>query len=66
MVAGLKNAASPQGVQGKAPEVRNRVIDVLISRLGSSKTFGENMIFMLNRACTFYVGYSSTVAENVL
>ncbi|KAH0831201.1 hypothetical protein J3R83DRAFT_13780 [Lanmaoa asiatica] len=50
MVAGLNNAASPQGDQGKTSEVRNRVLDVLISSLGSSKTFGENMIFMLNRA----------------
>ena len=66
MVAGLNNAASPQGGQGKVPEVRNRVLDVLISRLGSSKTFGANMIFMLNRACTFYVGYFSIVVENVL
>ncbi|KAJ8597718.1 hypothetical protein M405DRAFT_755489 [Rhizopogon salebrosus TDB-379] len=32
------------------PESRNRVLNVLMSRLGSSKTFGENMIFMLNRA----------------
>ncbi|EGO01185.1 hypothetical protein SERLA73DRAFT_105792 [Serpula lacrymans var. lacrymans S7.3] len=31
-------------------EAHNRVLNVLISRLGSSKTFGENMIFMLNRA----------------
>ncbi|XAO24732.1 hypothetical protein I312_103538 [Cryptococcus bacillisporus CA1280] len=28
----------------------NRVLVVLMRRLGSSKTFGENMIFMLNRA----------------
>ncbi|KAF9224851.1 hypothetical protein BS17DRAFT_779137 [Gyrodon lividus] len=50
MVAGLSSTAQSQGSQGKAPELRNRVLDVLISRLGSSKTFGENMIFMLNRA----------------
>ncbi|KIK95658.1 hypothetical protein PAXRUDRAFT_826793 [Paxillus rubicundulus Ve08.2h10] len=50
MVAGLSNTARSQDSQGKASELRNRVIDVLISRLGSSKTFGENMIFMLNRA----------------
>lgn len=31
-------------------ESKNRVIRVLMRRLGSSKTFGENMIFMLNRA----------------
>jgi hypothetical protein len=28
----------------------NRVLVVLMRRLGSSKTFGENVIFMLNRA----------------
>ncbi|RDB24096.1 Protein dip1 [Hypsizygus marmoreus] len=33
-----------------ATEPKNRVIRVLMRRLGSSKTFGENMIFMLNRA----------------
>lgn len=63
MVASLNNAASSQGDQGKVSEVRNRVLDVLISRLGSSKTFGENMIFMLNRACTSYVSYSFITAE---
>ena len=30
----------------------NRVIQILMRRLGSSKTFGENIIFMLNRAGT--------------
>ncbi|KAF9788112.1 hypothetical protein BJ322DRAFT_606215 [Thelephora terrestris] len=28
----------------------NRVVSVLMRRLGSSRTFGENLIFMLNRA----------------
>jgi hypothetical protein len=28
---------------------KNRVLGVLMSRLGNSKTFGENVIFMLNR-----------------
>lgn len=32
------------------PEEQNRVLRVLMARLGSSMTFGENMIFMLNRA----------------
>ncbi|WVO15752.1 hypothetical protein L204_103414 [Cryptococcus depauperatus] len=32
----------------------NRVLVVLMRRLGSSKTFGENMIFMLNRAKYFF------------
>lgn len=31
-------------------EGENRVIRVLMARQGSSMTFGENMIFMLNRA----------------
>ncbi|KAF8057059.1 hypothetical protein FPV67DRAFT_1566264 [Lyophyllum atratum] len=31
-------------------ELKNRVLRVLVRRLGSTKTFGENMIFMLNRA----------------
>ena len=32
------------------PEATNRVLRVLMSRAGSSPTFGENLIFMLNRA----------------
>ncbi|KAG5728408.1 hypothetical protein E4T56_gene18959 [Termitomyces sp. T112] len=32
------------------PQPKNRVLSVFMRRLGSSKTFGENMIFMLNRA----------------
>ncbi|KAG2159288.1 uncharacterized protein EDB93DRAFT_1114855 [Suillus bovinus] len=47
MVACLSNNQQPGS---KEPELQNRVLTVLISRLGSSKTFGENMIFMLNRA----------------
>ena len=31
-------------------KMMNRVLMVLMRRLGSSKTFGENVIFMLNRA----------------
>jgi hypothetical protein len=37
------------------PASKNRVLDVLMHRLGSAKTFGENMIFMLNRAGMFCV-----------
>jgi hypothetical protein len=40
----------PSQVPAKATESSNRVLDVLVRRLGASKTFGENMIFMLNRA----------------
>lgn len=37
------------GTDGKL-QYENRVISVLMRRLGSSRTFGENLIFMLNRA----------------
>ncbi|WWD21978.1 hypothetical protein CI109_106466 [Kwoniella shandongensis] len=36
--------------QSEDAKRNNRVLVVLMRRLGSSKTFGENMIFMLNRA----------------
>ncbi|KAF9463233.1 hypothetical protein BDZ94DRAFT_1259432 [Collybia nuda] len=41
-------APKPNGTE--LSESKNRVLRVLMRRLGSSKTFGENMIFMLNRA----------------
>lgn len=47
MVACLSKSQHPEA---KEPESQNRVLTVLMSRLGSSKTLGENMIFMLNRA----------------
>ena len=40
---------------GTDSEGSNRIISVLTRRLNSSKTFGENMIFMLNRAGKFKV-----------
>nr|GAT58111.1 predicted protein [Mycena chlorophos] len=48
MVASLPSEIADQ--TGEPSEPRNRVLRVLMRRLGSSKTFGENMIFMLNRA----------------
>ncbi|KAF8153062.1 hypothetical protein B0H34DRAFT_90295 [Crassisporium funariophilum] len=51
MVAGLGDEVLQTGIGKKEPaEPKNRVIRVLMRRLGSSRTFGENMIFMLNRA----------------
>lgn len=52
MVALLPANLSTKDKDGahKKPEYENRVISVLIRRLGSSRTFGENLIFMLNRA----------------
>ncbi len=38
---------------------KNRVLRVLMRRLGSSKTFGENMIFMLNRARKLFLFYDA-------
>ncbi|KAH9474650.1 Protein dip1 [Psilocybe cubensis] len=49
MVAGLGNDGSPIGDKRDAQEPKNRVIRVMMRRLGSCKTFGENLIFMLNR-----------------
>ncbi|KAH7912871.1 hypothetical protein BJ138DRAFT_1082828 [Hygrophoropsis aurantiaca] len=52
MVACLSTvpSAGAPGATIQRPEEQNRVLNILIARLGSSKTFGENMIFMLNRA----------------
>ena len=52
MVA-LLPASLPTKDKGGAdskPQYENRVVSVLVRRLGSSRTFGENLIFMLNRA----------------
>ncbi|ORX33276.1 hypothetical protein BD324DRAFT_640340 [Kockovaella imperatae] len=40
----------PLGDAHEDAKMMNRVLMVLMKRLGSSKTFGENVIFMLNRA----------------
>ncbi|TFK52944.1 hypothetical protein OE88DRAFT_1733924 [Heliocybe sulcata] len=49
MVASLSPADKAHH-DGPKPEAQNRVLRVLMRRLGSSMTFGENLIFMLNRA----------------
>lgn len=57
MVASLEphgHVKTEQPVEAK-PEELNRVLRILMARLGSSMTFGENMIFMLNRAGEFCV-----------
>lgn len=53
MVASLTHEEQPvprRPSERFSSESKNRVLRVLMRRLGSSKTFGENMIFMLNRA----------------
>ncbi|KLO18938.1 hypothetical protein SCHPADRAFT_844224 [Schizopora paradoxa] len=54
MVASLHHGPAPANKSllqpRKSAEQSNRVLSVLMRRLHSSKTFGENMIFMLNRA----------------
>ncbi|KAJ3861536.1 hypothetical protein EV359DRAFT_46971 [Lentinula novae-zelandiae] len=55
MVASLGDEAGTNGNGANrhhqsSPENKNRVMRVLMRRLGSSQAFGENMIFMLNRA----------------
>jgi hypothetical protein len=42
--------SAPGQDTGEDVKKHNRVLMVLMRRLGSSKTFGENVIFMLNRA----------------
>ncbi|KAF9451097.1 hypothetical protein P691DRAFT_808759 [Macrolepiota fuliginosa MF-IS2] len=49
MVASLPSD-SQHHTEVPSVETKNRVLRVLMRRLGFSKTFGENMIFMLNRA----------------
>lgn len=48
MVAEL--TTKPQNHVTSAAHSENRVLHVLIRRHGTSQTFGENLIFMLNRA----------------
>ena len=54
MVAGLgveESQANPEKKKTEgAPEPKNRIIRVMMRRLGTCRTFGENMVFMLNRA----------------
>lgn len=50
----------------KRPEDDNRVLRILMSRLGSSMAFGENMIFMLNRASKFpFIRPSGTAEQEI-
>lgn len=61
MVAGLgeeESQTSPGEKKKEAPEPKNRVIRVMMRRLGTCRTFGENMIFMLNRASKSNLGFS--------
>jgi Protein of unknown function (DUF2013) len=50
MVASISTANTNKAPRDNAVNCENRVLKVLMLRLGSSQTFGENMIFMLNRA----------------
>ncbi|KAG8754364.1 hypothetical protein FRC14_005155 [Serendipita sp. 396] len=51
MVASSSQTTDPtSGRRKKERTGSNRIIDVLTRRVNSSKTFGENIIFMLNRA----------------
>lgn len=69
VVASTSNTQQPQE-QSSIPDgshADNRVVRVLMGRLGSSKTFGENIIFMLNRAGTFCFSHLlETIAKSCL
>ena len=58
MVAGLgeeESKANPEKTKTEeAPEPKNRILRVMMRRLGTCRTFGENMVFMLNRASESY------------
>ena len=58
MVTGLGDEpqTSPEKKNKEPPEPNNRIIRVMMSRLGTCRTFGENMIFMLNRASESNLG----------
>jgi hypothetical protein len=60
MVVGLGEEESEKNIEKKKneiPEPKNRVIRVMMRRLGTCRTFGENMIFMLNRASKSNLGF---------
>ena len=64
MVAGLGEEGSKANTEKKteeAPELKNKIIRVMMRRLGSCRTFGENMIFMLNRASKSFLGFYERV-----
>ena|ERR1700761_9578902 len=66
MVAEL--AAKPQSDLANVTNSQNRVLHVLIRRHGASQTFGENLIFMLNRAgeshvCPFWTHLNSVLGR---
>lgn len=64
MVASLKPLPSDPAAkeyESAQQAADNRVLQVLMRRLGLSQTFGGNMIFMLNRA-----GLSNPLAFNDL
>jgi hypothetical protein len=50
MVAELSTKPQSHNHLSNAAHSNNRVLHVLIRRHGTSQTFGENLIFMLNRA----------------
>ncbi len=67
MVLGLEEGGHPPIGGKKSSEPKNRVIKVMNRRLGNCKTFGENMIFMLNRAsklegCQSYMRFFDLIA----
>jgi hypothetical protein len=68
MVAGLGEDESPasQEKNTEAAEPKNRIIRVMMRRLGSCRTFGENMIFMLNRASKSSPGFYVTTSHSFL
>lgn len=59
MVAALPSAQNGDASKRKKERSMgdNRIIQALVRRVDTSKTFGENVIFMLNRASEYKVPF---------
>lgn len=63
MVASIATGSNHNSKHGP-PEEQNRVLRILMRRLNFSKTFGANMIFMLNRAGWYsYIAIVTPVSD---
>ena len=69
MVAGLgegeeSHTSTEKKKVEESSEPKNRIIRGMMRRLGSCRTFGENMIFMLNRTSRSSLGFVFIIASH--
>jgi hypothetical protein len=55
-------AHDPVSAGAQSVPLTNKVIKILSAHGSAYKTFGENIILLLNRESTFYVGRSKQLA----